>query len=221
LLRRGFDFEEAELASARAKHAEKARKGNLKAQEALDSVKARQKQLVRQREQALEALRKEPELIKLRDAHFIAHALAVPSTTQGELERHDSEVEAVAISISRAYEESAGADVKDVHSPPLARAAGLPDNPGFDLLSNRSAGERRGIEVKGRAAFGDIEISANEWAKACNLRDGYWLYVVFDCATAHPRLVRVQDPFSKLLAKAKGSMIIGAASVMEAEQAGI
>ena len=221
LLRRGFDFEEAELASARAKHSEKARKGNLKAQDALDVVKSRQKQLARQREQALEALRKEPELIRLRETRFIAHALVVPSTSEDEHERHDAEVEAVAMSVVRAYEESVGADVQDVHMPPLARAAGLPDNPGFDLLSRRSTGEVRCIEVKGRAGFGDIEVSANEWAKACNLRSEYWLYVVFDCATPHSRLVRVQDPFSKLLARAKGSLIIGAASVLSAEEVGI
>ena len=45
----------------------------------------------------------------------------------------------------------------------------------------------------------------NEWANACNLRDGYWLYVVFDCATSRPRLVRVRDPFGKLLAKSRNS----------------
>ena len=45
----------------------------------------------------------------------------------------------------------------------------------------------------------------NEWANACNLRGKYWLYVVFDCATPHPRLVRVRDPFGKLLAKTQES----------------
>jgi len=216
ILRRGFDFEEAELASARAKHTEKARKGNLKAQEALDSVKARQRQLAQRREQALEALRQEPELLALKDPTILAHALVVPSSSPAEQERHDAEVEAIAMSIAYAFEESAGAVVYDVHTPPLARAAGLPDNPGFDLLSKRHGEARRGIEVKGHAGVGDIEISANEWAKACNLRNDYWLYVAFDCASSHPRLVRIQDPFGKLLAKAKGSMIIGAASVLEA-----
>lgn len=48
----------------------------------------------------------------------------------------------------------------------------------------------------------------NEWAKACNLRDGYWLYAVYDCATPSPRLVKVQDPFGRLLAKSKGSILI-------------
>ena len=77
------------------------------------------------------------------------------------------------------------------------------DWPGFDLLSVASTGDRRAIEVKGRARAGDIELSENEWAKACNLRDGYWLYAVYDCATPRPRLVRVWSPFAKLLARSR------------------
>ena len=55
---------------------------------------------------------------------------------------------------------------------------------------------------------GNVEVSDNEWGRACNLRDRYWMYVGFDCATPNPRLVRVQDPFGNLLAKAKGSVLI-------------
>ena len=65
--------------------------------------------------------------------------------------------------------------------------------------------ERRNIEVKGRARAGAVEITDNEWAAACNQRNDYWLYVVFDCATPHPRLVRVRDPFGKLLANSQTS----------------
>ncbi len=118
--------------------------------------------------------------------------------------------------IAQAFEEAAGAKVLDVHTPELARTAGLPDNPGFDLLSIRPENEKRAIEVKGRAGTGDIEVSANEWAKACNMRQGYWLYVVYDCATPNPRLVRVQDPFGSLLAKSKGSVLISAKEIGQA-----
>ena len=91
----------------------------------------------------------------------------------------------------------------------------MPDAPGFDLLSHRPRGGKRAIEIKGRAGTGDVEVSANEWAKACNLRDGYWLYAVYDCATLSPRLVRVQDPFAKLLARAKGSVLFGQGQITE------
>ena len=100
----------------------------------------------------------------------------------------------------------------------LARAEGLGDWPGFDLLSKHPDGEDRAIEVKGRAAIGDIELSENEWAKACNLRNRYWLYVVFDCGSAHPRLLRVQDPFGKLLVHAKGGVVIHEHDVFEAAE---
>ncbi|HPY63077.1 MAG TPA: hypothetical protein PLJ22_07995, partial [Kiritimatiellia bacterium] len=35
----------------------------------------------------------------------------------------------------------------------------------------------------------------------CNLRGEYWLYVAYHCATPTPQLVRVQDPFAKLLVR--------------------
>ena len=146
---------------------------------------------------------------------FIAHALVVPSSDPADREQFDAKTDEVAMALAWAFEESAGAIVKDVHTPELARAAGLSDNPGFDLWSIRPA-EKRSIEVKGRAAVGEVEISANEWAKACNLRNGYWLYVVFDCATPNPRLVRVRDPFGALLAKVKGSMMVSAKAILEA-----
>jgi hypothetical protein len=215
-IRRGFDFQEAELAAARLAMSEKARTGNKAAQNELVRIKTHQKELAQRKATALAVVRREPELIAAGGVTFIAHALIVPSTNPDDLEQHDAEVEQVAMDLARAYEEAAGAVVKDVHTPALARAAGLPDNPGFDLLSLRPAGERRAIEVKGRANTGDVEVTSNEWAKACNMRKGYWLYAVYECATSAPRLVRVQDPFANLLAKAKGSFLIGAQQIAQA-----
>ena len=54
---------------------------------------------------------------------------------------------------------------------------------------------------------------------SCNVRDGYWLYAVYDCATPSPRLLRVPDPFGRLLAEAKGSVLIGAREIADAAQA--
>ena len=88
--------------------------------------------------------------------------------------------------------------VQDVSTPELARQAGLPDWPGFDLLS-RAQDNVRNIEVKGRADRSAVQMEANEWKQAMNLGDRYWLYVVYDCATPQPRLYRVRDPFAKLL----------------------
>jgi hypothetical protein len=75
------------------------------------------------------------------------------------------------------------------------------------------------LEVKGRAGIGDIELTENEWPQACNLQARYWLYVVFDCASAHPRLLRVQNPFAKLLVKAKGGVIVGEQDIFKNAEA--
>ncbi|MCL6613252.1 MAG: DUF3883 domain-containing protein [Firmicutes bacterium] len=215
-IRRGFAYEEAELAAARARHAEKARTGNRKAIEALEEVKRRQRQLAERRAKALAVLEREPDLVAPGEVVFIAHVLVVPSSDPRDMERHEADVEMAAMRVARAYEEAVGATVIDVHTPDLARLAGLPENPGFDLLSLRANGERRAIEVKGRATTGDVEITANEWARACNMRKDYWLYVVFDCGTPNPRLARVQDPFGSLLARAKGSMLISQQAIVQA-----
>lgn len=210
-----FDYQEAELAAVRARHSEKAKAGNRKAIEALEEIKNQQRQLAARRESVLNAIRREPELITPGTVKFIAHALVVPSSDPEDINAHDINVEIAAMEIARALEEKDGAQIIDVHTPELARLAGLPDNPGFDLLSFRPENERRAIEVKGRAGTGDVEVTANEWAKACNMRDGYWLYAVYDCATPNPRFVRVQDPFGRLLAKAKGSILLSASQIFE------
>jgi hypothetical protein len=168
----------------------------------------RQQELAGRRKEALDALRREPELIAPGEVRFIAHALVVPSADPEDKKRQDAEVEAIAVRVAWAHEEAHDARVKDVSTPDLARAAGLTERPGFDLLAIRPGGEERAIEVKGRAGVGDIELTENEWAKACNLRGRYWLYVAYDCASPHPRLLCVRDPFGKLVATPTGGVII-------------
>jgi len=61
-------------------------------------------------------------------------------------------------------------------------------------------------------------LTANEWVKACNERQRYGRYVVFDCATPHARLLRVLDPFGKLVVQAKGSVRIDGAAMFESAE---
>ena len=196
---RGFDFQAAELAALRARLTAQARDGARHAPSELTRVKERQRNLAGTRTRRLAELHEEADSIRAGDVEFLLHALIVPADDPGEMERYDAEVEAIAMRVASAYEEGSGAEVRDVSRPAQARRAGLSDWPGFDLLSIRAAGERRCIEVKGRAGSGGVEVSDNEWAKACNLRHRYWLYVVYDCATPRPHLMRVRDPFAKLL----------------------
>ena len=202
---RGFDFQTAELAAARSRLTEMARAGDRRAAEELVRVKQRQRNLTAARNRRLADMRAEPDLIQAGEVRFLVHALVVPVEDSGEAERYDADVEAIAMQVAAGYEESFGAKVEDVSRPELARRAGLSDWPGFDLISRRPT-ESLNIEVKGRAASGNVEMSDNEWAKACNLRDAYWLYVVFDCATPRPRLLRVRNPFGRLLAKSRESV---------------
>ena len=198
---RGFDFQEAELAAARTKLSPKARAGNPGAAAELSRIRSQQRELRHRRNRALTIIRREPELLVPGSIDFIAHALVVPSAAKADRERLEANVEQIAMNLVKAHEEASDATVSFVHTPELARAAGLPDHPGFDILSMRPGDERRCIEVKGRASTGEIEVTDNEWARACNLRDEYWLYVAYHCATPTPQLVRVQDPFDRLLVR--------------------
>lgn len=213
-LRRGFDFQDGELAAARAAITDKARRGDPRARAELERIKEQQRKLSDQRKEALIRLHREPDLIVPGDVTFFAHVLVVPSEDALDRKQRDDEIEAIAVKYAKAYEEADGATVRDVSTAPEARSAGLSDHPGFDLLSLRPGWEERAIEVKGRAGTGDVELTENEWAKACNLRSRYWLYVVYDCAGPQPRLLRVRDPFEKLLVRGRGGVIIDEKSIL-------
>jgi hypothetical protein len=207
---RGFDYQAAELATARARLTERVQAGDHRVAGELDRVRQRQRSLSAARADRLDAIRAGPDSIRPGQVEFLVHALVVPSQDLEETEQHEADVEAIAVQVATAYEESFNAHVTDVSRPEVSRRAGLNNWPGFDLLSKRppttgSPPEELAIEVKGRRGHGSIELKDNEWASACNLRGKYWLYVVFDCATPHPRLVRVRDPFGKLLANTRES----------------
>jgi superfamily II DNA or RNA helicase/DNA-binding XRE family transcriptional regulator len=206
-LRRGFTYQENELASMRARYKEKADQGDPRAKGEFTKVKERQQLLHVQREVALAALQRELELVSIGEISFIAHALVLPSSDPQDIQHRDDAVEAAAMQVAIAYEQAAGAIVLDVSTPEKARLAGLADHPGFDLLSRRPGIEERAIEVKGKAQAGNVDISENEWAKACNLRDQYWLYVVYDCGSSYPRMIRIRNPWAKLLAKIRGFIL--------------
>ena len=213
----GFDLRESELAARRARLARDAA-SNDAAREELQAVKQAQRALSTEREAASTTIKMDPDHIAAGPIKFLLHAVAVPATEEDDVERHDEQVEQIAVRIATAWETDRGAKVEDVSKPDLARAAGLSDWPGFDLLATHPHGERRSIEVKGRGGRGEIQLEVNEWQQACNLGERYWLYVVYDCATPTPLLVRIPDPFRVLLADRRESFAfrISAKSVLEA-----
>jgi superfamily II DNA or RNA helicase len=102
----------------------------------------------------------------------------------------DEEIERIAVAAVTAHEEARGWQVVSVEK----------ENRGFDLLSRKPHPEDphtaiavRFIEVKGRAAVGEVALTTNEYKTAERLKQDYWLYVVFKCA-ATPEVHAIQDP---------------------------
>ncbi len=214
----GFEYLEIDLLNRRARLQAKRDDGNIAhIKGELTKIEKQYTNLNQRKAQALKVLQREPELIDVGDISLIAHALVVPATTEEDRQRYDATVEKQAMRIAMEYEHAHGAEVFDVSKPSKAIAVGLSDWPGFDLLARYPDGTQKAIEVKGRVGTGPIELSENEYGKACTLRNRYWLYVVFDCEKRYPRLVRVQDPFGKLIVRAKGSVLIDSRSLIEAE----
>jgi superfamily II DNA or RNA helicase len=75
---------------------------------------------------------------------------------------------------------------------------------GFDLRAHRlldtATGEIevRRVEVKGRARGQAIRLTVNEWYKAQQLAETYWLYVVWDPLGETPEIIYIQNPAARL-----------------------
>lgn len=80
---------------------------------------------------------------------------------------------------------------------------------GFDIRSLGPADPQTGyrdpvqsirrIEVKGRTRGAPIRLTTNEWYKAAQLGDSYWLYVVWDpLGQPDPEPLRIQNPVKQL-----------------------
>ncbi len=210
-LRQGFFYEQKELVERRSLWSKRRRDGHPLAEREISRIRDLQRAWEMRSQDAEKAVIREPALIGVGPVNFLAHLLIRPAASDEESMHYDAEVERMAMELVMAHERALGAQVHDVHTPELALRAGLnTPHPGFDILSHCSDGARRCIEIKGRARRGNIHISTNEWAVAANRREEYWLYVVFDCASASPRVVAVQDPFRKLVEKAAGFELIAA-----------
>lgn len=75
---------------------------------------------------------------------------------------------------------------------------------GFDIRAHRvvdtttGAIDVRRIEVKGRIKGQPIRLTTNEWYKAQQLPDTFWLYVVWNPLGQSPELVSISNPAEKL-----------------------
>ena len=64
--------------------------------------------------------------------------------------------------------------------------------------------------MKGRSGpSGDVGLYRTEWFAAHRFGAGYWLYVVYEPQSDHPRLVTVQDPAHTLTGVVEVSQVTG------------
>jgi len=128
---------------------------------------------------------------RLKAYKAVGYTVARPSGEQeAQADLRFASIERIAVQAAIAFEEARGCKVESVES----------DTRGFDLISRRASSdiareaiETRFIEVKGRAAVGEIALTANEYKTAQRLSDDYWLYVVFNCAS-QPQVTTIQNP---------------------------
>lgn len=105
----------------------------------------------------------------------------------------DDEVEAIAMKVAIDYEETHGRNTSDVSK----------DNIGYDVKSVDSVGNKRYIEVKGRAATDGVMLSENEMNRLAQLGSRAWLYIVTECRSDKPVLNIINDPARRLVFEKK------------------
>lgn len=102
--------------------------------------------------------------------------------------RRDDEVARIAMEVAMRLERSRGWNPVDVSL----------DGEHYDIRSESPNGEKRYIEVKGRAQTGAIVLTGPELDKLRQLADRAWLYIVTFCKGESPRIRTIQDPIPKL-----------------------
>ncbi|MGI6209672.1 MAG: helicase-related protein [Anaerolineae bacterium] len=107
---------------------------------------------------------------------------------QGVPMRRDDEIERIAMDVAMHYERRRGWTPYDVSQ----------QGEHYDVRSQSPEGEKRYIEVKGRAQSGPVMLTAAEVDKLRQLGDRAYLYIVTFCRQERPRLHIIQDPMSRL-----------------------
>ena len=101
-----------------------------------------------------------------------------------------SEIEQIGMKCAIHHEETRGCTVTDVSA----------ENLGFDLRSKTPDGKVRCIEVKARSDCAPVVLTSNEWFRAKQLKDDYFLYVVLNAATTQPESYILQNPANQISA---------------------
>ena len=132
------------------------------------------------------------EVTLIRKPPTFAGVIRVRSAADGsqlDISPHNkSEIERIGMQHAIRYEEAQGHIVTDVSA----------ENLGFDLRSKTQDGKVRCIEVKARADRAPIALTSNEWFRAKQLKNDYFLFVVLNAATTQPESYILQNPASQI-----------------------
>lgn len=118
---------------------------------------------------------------------FIGLIKIKPEAKVSKEMKSDEEIEKIGMQIASEYERKNKRDPEDVSL----------ENLGFDIRSTDMSGLTRYIEVKARAATGNVCLTQNEWFKAKRFGDDYYLYVILN-ASSRPKLYIIQNPARNL-----------------------
>ncbi|MBN8676636.1 MAG: DUF3883 domain-containing protein [Chitinophagales bacterium] len=165
-------------------------RGDHRVQEKIQQKQGRINELIRKKQERLANLELISQLSP-KAPEVLGCAYVIPLTQQEYVGNfgmsRDDEVEAIAIEVAMAYEESQGWTPHNVSA----------NNEGYDLRSISPEGIKRYIEVKGRGQTGSIMLSENEMNRLGQLGDAAWLYIVINCRQK-PELFRIQNPVKHL-----------------------
>lgn len=130
------------------------------------------------------------EVTLVRKPPTFAGVIRVQSATDGsqlDTSPNKSEIEQIGMQHATRHEEAQSCVVEDVSA----------ENLGFDLRSKTPDGKVRCIEVKARAERAPVVLTSNEWFRAKQLKDDYFLYIVLNAAT-QPESYIIQNPASQI-----------------------
>ena len=172
---------------------------------AIHNKEDRQKQYQDRKDRLADLIEREKSLTVSTPA-FLGIVRVVPSNAVSDAMKENAESEQAAMEASMSFERRNGRDPTD-----MSKKVGL----GYDIRSTDS-GKTRYIEVKGRHGEGDVSLTHNEWFKAKQLGQDYYLYVVWNAGIGRAKDLQpivIKDPVNTLAPKQNVDYVINAAEI--------
>ena len=152
--------------------------------------KAEQKRHYEEEKEKLEETCRQEVTLARKPPTFAGAIRVIPATEVDDIDTqpyNKSEIERIGMESATRHEEKYGHVVEDVSA----------ENLGFDLRSKTPDGKIRCIEVKARSDRAPVVLTSNEWFRAKQLKDDYFLYVVLNAAT-QPELYIIRNPANQI-----------------------